>query len=74
MNATPIASTNSARWRRPAEMMSQTDVTAGLTASEAATESTPLPIKRRMTRMNSVVTTIPPPAAIKTSRRHPLAR
>ena len=74
MNATPIARTNSARWRSPAEMMSQTDVIAGLTVSEAATESTPLPIRRRSRRTNSVATRIPPPAAIKASRRHPLAR
>ena len=74
MNATPIARTKSPRWRRPSERISQTEVTAGLTVSEAATESTPLPIRRRRTKMNSVATKIPPPAAINASRRHPLAR
>ena len=39
MNASPITSTNSARSRSPAEMMSQTAVMAGLTASELAIES-----------------------------------
>ena len=50
------------------------EVTAGSTVSELATDSTPLPIRRRAKRTNSVATRIPPPAAINASRRHPLAR
>ena len=74
MKASPITSTNSARSRSPAEMMSQTAVMAGLTASELATESmTALP-SRRLARVSSVAARIPPPAAINASRRHPFAR
>ncbi len=75
MKASPITSTNSARSRSPAEMMSQAAVMAGLTASELATESTTaLPIRRLASRVSSVAPRIPPPAAISASRRHPFAR
>ena len=45
-----------------------------LLCRSAATESTPLPIRRRSRRMNTAATRIPPPAAIRASRRQPLAR
>ena len=41
---------------------------------EAATESTPLPIRRRSSKTKRVARTIAPPAAINASRRQPLAR
>ena len=64
MNPSPITSTNSARSRSPAEMMFQTAVMAGLTASELATESiTALPIRRLASRTSSAAPRIPPPAA-----------
>ena len=75
MKASPITSTNSARWRSPAEMMSQTAVMAGLTVSELAVEfSTALPSRCLVSRTSSVAPRIPPPAAISASRRHPFAR
>jgi hypothetical protein len=54
--------------------MSQTEVRAGLTASEVASESIALPSRRRNRRISRVAIKIPPPALIRASRRHPLAR